>query len=460
MPGRDGVGIHSTAPSSARVLLESLFSAAVRAADAELATRQAVAVLGPVGGPVWVVAVGKAAHAMCAGAAQALRARDLSLAGGAIVAFDPPLDAIPALESLKGEHPVPGEGSRHAAIRLGEVVAGIPTGADVLVLLSGGTTSLIAGPVDAVRFADLQTLFNLLLASGEDIATMNAVRKRVLRWGAGRLAVALSGVRTHCLIVSDVPGNDPAHIGSGPCTPDLLTADGLLTLLAERQLEPVLPSSVRDYLRRVAAGTEAETPKPGDAVFARTTVSVILDNGDALRGAERAATAAAITAVRVEPAALRGDAGAAGAMVAGELVRAREHLRGQSLGTRPRVLAIWGGETTVRLGPSPTAPGGRCQELALACAGALHRAGSAAQGISVLAAGTDGRDGPTDAAGAVIDATTWSRIAERGRDPATDLGTHASYASLDAVGALLRTGLTGTNVNDVVLGLVEGLKGD
>ncbi len=390
--------------------------------------------------------------------------RGLQLAGGAMFAPDHPPIAIPPVESLTGEHPIPGENSRQAATRLGEVVAGIPAGADVLVLLSGGTTSLIAGPVDAVTFDDLRQLFNLLLASGVDITAMNAVRKRVLRWGAGRLAAALGGVRIHCLIVSDVPGNDPAHVGSGPCTPDPLTADAVLRLLAGQQLEPLVPASVRAYLQRVTHGEEPETPKPGDAVFAGTTVSVILDNRDALRGAEQAASEAAseaaITAVRVVPAALRGDAAAAGRMVAGELVRAREELRAQSLGLGPRMVAIWGGETTVRLGPSPAAPGGRCQELALACAGALHGAGSAARGITVLAAGTDGRDGPTDAAGAVIDATTWSLIVERGRDPATDLATHSSYASLDAVGALLRTGLTGTNVNDVVLGLVDARNGD
>jgi glycerate-2-kinase len=129
----------------------------------------------------------------------------------------------------------------------------------------------------------------------------------------------------------------------------------------------------------------------------------------------------------------------------------------QELVNRPREgprCVIWSGETTVSLGDSPE-PGGRCQEFALACAGALERAGPNASGITVLAAGTDGRDGPTDAAGAVVDALTWSAIRHRGVDPAEALRHHASYHALDVADALLKTGATGTNVNDLVIALLN-----
>ena len=116
---------------------------------------------------------------------------------------------------------------------------------------------------------------------------------------------------------------------------------------------------------------------------------------------------------------------------------------------------IWGGETTVRLGPGTESAGGRCQELALAAADALRAEGDRGAGITLLAAGTDGRDGPTDAAGAVVDATTWDAIRAAGRDPAVDLHDHRSYHALDVVGALVRTGPSGTNVGDVVVGIVE-----
>jgi hydroxypyruvate reductase len=116
---------------------------------------------------------------------------------------------------------------------------------------------------------------------------------------------------------------------------------------------------------------------------------------------------------------------------------------------------LWGGETTVRLGPGATGAGGRCQELALAAADALRAEGERGHGITLLAAGTDGRDGPTDAAGAVVDATSWDAIRAAGRDPAEDLTEHRSYAALDRIGALLRTGPSGTNVGDVMVGIVE-----
>jgi glycerate-2-kinase len=196
----------------------------------------------------------------------------------------------------------------------------------------------------------------------------------------------------------------------------------------------------------VAGGRLEETPGPGNARFAATLASIILDRHDALRGVAQALGRDGITA-RVQAAPLAGEAATAGALVARTAVEeARE-------GPGSRCL-VFSGETTVRLGVDP-GRGGRCQELALAAARILDGAGDEAAGITILAAGTDGRDGPTDAAGGVVDRTTWRAIAAAGLNPAAALERHDAFTALDAAGALLRTGPTGTNVNDLVLALID-----
>jgi hydroxypyruvate reductase len=193
----------------------------------------------------------------------------------------------------------------------------------------------------------------------------------------------------------------------------------------------------------------AETPKPGDRAFARVTLELIASNRLALEAAARRAAELGL-APQVAETPLAGEAWATGASVAAVLL--------QNCGPREipqpagfRRCFIWGGETTVTLGESPPGLGGRCQELALSAARALA---GVRQGVALMAAGTDGRDGPTDAAGAIVDGTTWARAAAGGRDPARDLAAHDAYRALDAAGALLKVGLTGTNVMDVVIGLV------
>jgi hydroxypyruvate reductase len=151
---------------------------------------------------------------------------------------------------------------------------------------------------------------------------------------------------------------------------------------------------------------------------------------------------------------LAGEAAEAGRQIAAELLALAE--RGVTLGTDRTQIAVWGGEPVVTIGAGRRGDGGRCQELALACAHSLHEAGDRARGISVLAAGTDGRDGPTDAAGAVIDHQTWARITAAGRNPARDLADHDAYPALQVGDALFITGATGTNVNDLVIAAIGG----
>jgi hydroxypyruvate reductase len=319
----------------------------------------------------------------------------------------------------------------------------VPDDAEVWVLLSGGTSSLIAAPEAGITAAELAALYRLLLHSGLDIRAMNQVRKRFSRWGGGKLARALAPAHVRVYAVSDVIGDDLGAIGSGPCMPDPATALDVRLLLERAGLWRRIPASARRLVISAEGGTAPETPKPGESTFGRVTSEVIASNRLALDAAARRAVDSGVSASVME-APIEGEASAVGEELATALLRA--HSRGDS--ARPNCI-IWGGETTVTLGESPGS-GGRCQELALAAARVLD---GGPDGLALLAAGTDGRDGPTDAAGAIVDSRTWSSIKAGGRDPVGDLARHNAYPALEAAGALLRTGHTGTNVMDVVIGL-------
>ena len=397
---------------------------------------------------------------MSSAAVEWLAAQGRVPAGGVIVA--PPASGTgasppqPSLVLAEGDHPLPGERSLVAAEHVGEIASRVRTGDLALVLLSGGATSLIAAPVAGITPEDLSSAFERLLGSGLPIGEMNLVRKRLSRWGAGRLAVAVAPAAMLVLVVSDVPGDDAATIGSGPCAPDAASADDVLRLLQRQaSLWRGMPEPVRDYLELVARGQLEETPKPGREEFQRVTTRIIANNYVALLAAARRAGELGIQEISVLDEPLAGAAAERGRGIALQLLEVRRTMRrGGSTRGRSTCL-IWGGETTVTLGSGSAGLGGRSQELALAAAGALHAAGPVAEGIALLAAGTDGRDGPTDAAGAVVDHSTWRAILAAGRDPERDLLAHDSYHALDAAGALLRIGDTGTNVMDVVVGLVE-----
>jgi hydroxypyruvate reductase len=327
----------------------------------------------------------------------------------------------------------------------------------VVVLLSGGTSSLVGAPVAGVSEADLDALWRLLLESGLDIHTMNAVRRRFTRWGGGRLAVALAGRSVDVLAISDVPGDDPADIGSGPCAADPLTAADVERLLGAAGLLPRLPPALVALLRDPTPALR--TPGRSHPAIAAVRTRIVASNRDAVRAAAAHARGLGWK-VRAASAPLTGDARAAGARTAAGLL----HTALDGAGVHSETVCIVaGGETTVALGPrgieDDAAPhGGRCQELALAAARVLAGSG-AGPAAALLAAGTDGRDGPTDAAGAVVDGDTWQAIRAAGRDPARDLAMHDSYPALDAAAALLRTGATGTNVMDLVIAARE-VRGD
>ncbi|MGH7519203.1 MAG: DUF4147 domain-containing protein [Gemmatimonadales bacterium] len=427
-----------------RALLEELYAAAVAAAAPGPALDRALSGITPEG-PVRLFALGKASLPMAETAVTALAARGRQPAGGLVV---PPAEGPsphPTLPVVPGDHPEPGAGSRAAAEALARATADTRPGDEAWVLLSGGTTSLLGAPIDGVSAADLATLYALLLGSGLDISAMNRIRKRFSRWGAGRLAAALAPARVRVFVVSDVIGDDLASIGSGPCVPDTTRARDVLCALDSAGLSARVPPTLLALLSDVEAGRAPETPKLHDPAFAKVETRLIASNRLALDAAAARAQALGLSAKIVQPP-LAGEAAAAGRELAAMLL---SYARGSTM--QPRRCVIWGGETTVTLGIDPPGLGGRSQELALAAAGELARGGG--DRVALLAAGTDGRDGPTDAAGAVVDGNTWDAVRRGGRDPVRDLAAHDAYRALEAAGVLLRPGLTGTNVMDVVIGL-------
>jgi glycerate-2-kinase len=392
---------------------------------------------------IWLLALGKAAFPMAEAAVESLRGRGGEPAGGIVVSPSEGKSPHPRLSAFAGDHPEPAGRSFAAAAALGATAAQVAPTDEVWVLLSGGTTSLIGAPEAGITSAELTAIYALLLGSGLDITAMNRIRKRFSRWGGGKLARALAPARVRVYLVSDVIGDDLASIGSGPCVPDPTTAADVHHLLESTGLWHRMPGSAQGLVTSAEAGKTAETPKPGDQAFARVTLELIVSNRLALEAAAKRAAELGLTPVVIETP-IAGEAAAAGASVAVNILNNCP----QSLIPQPTCM-IWGGETTVSLGEA-TGLGGRCQELALAAARVLE---GAPEGTALLAAGTDGRDGPTDAAGAIVDGRTWSAISAAGRDPARDLAGHDAYRALDAAGALVRPGLTGTNVMDIVIGI-------
>ncbi len=433
----------------ARDLLVDLYRAAVAAAapGPALAARLEQLKLER-GRRIWILALGKAALPMATTAVEVLTARRHDLAGGLVIAPEEGHSPHPRVVLVKGDHPEPGAGSYAASQALADAASTVSPADEVWVLLSGGTTSLVGAPEPGLTPTDLTSLYALLLGSGLDITAMNRIRKRFSRWGGGKLARALSPARVRVYIVSDVIGDDLAAIGSGPCVPDPTTAADVRALLESVSLWSKIPEAARRLVIAAQSGKTAETPKPGDQAFARVTLELVASNRLALEAAARRAAELGLAPGVVE-APLAGEAWAAGASVAADLLNNCVQFPIPQPSRASRCL-IWGGETTVSLGDHNTGLGGRSQELALSAARALQ---SGPQGTALLAAGTDGRDGPTDAAGAVVDGSTWAAISARGRDPARDLAAHDAYPALDSVGALLKPGLTGTNVMDIVIGV-------
>ncbi len=398
-----------------RALLLACFEAALAAVDGRTSVSRFLRAE-PIGSAVHLVAIGKAAVPMAQGALDVLGA---GIVDAIIVTKDAAGVPLPWPVREAG-HPVPDLRSLEAGTALRDFVRRLPRNAVVLVLLSGGASALVEQLPDGVSLDDLRRLTDWLLGSGLDIAAMNRIRKRVSRIKGGRLAEMLHPRPVHCLAISDVPGNEPGAIGSGP-------------LVAAAGSEPE-QTALPDFVNRMLAHS-APLPLVGAPCFDAVHFKIIATLEDAKQAAARAARTRGAEA-QVEPKFLEGDAAEAGTRLAQALLK-----------SRGGVVHVWGGETTVRL-PSRPGRGGRNQQLALAAALELqgHR------GAHLLAVGTDGTDGPTADAGALVDGGTVARAAVHGLSAAEALARADAGTFLEASGDLVNTGPTGTNVMDLVLG--------
>jgi len=402
-----------------RQLLAGLFDRALEAVGGRQSVRRALKARS-IDMPVTLIAVGKAAQSMTEGAWDVLGER---IRGGLVISkpghLAPEWLARFSLEGIEGGHPVPTEGSLSAGRRLQEVLeeAGEET---LLFLISGGASSLVEVPVSGLGLSDLARLNEWLLGSGLPIEAMNLVRKSVSLIKGGGLLAALGGRRVRALAISDVPGDDLRVIGSGLLVPEHDLASRLAAL--------DLPDWLHDWTDR-GLMERAGIPARGPEIELVATLDVAKDRAVA------AAEAAGVEA-HLHREFLEGDAAERGRDLANRLIEGQVGLH------------IWGGETTVQLPASP-GRGGRNQHLALAAA--VELAGR--DDCFLLSAGTDGTDGPTEDAGALVDGGTLERGGLEGRDSGSALAAADAGSFLAASSDLLHTGPTGTNVMDLVLGL-------
>jgi len=392
---------------------------------------------------VRIVAFGKAALAM-AKAAQKIVPKKLFRGPGILVTnYENASGAKLAGFTVMGAgHPLPDENGVVAAKAVADYVGESEPGELVLVLISGGGSALLPLPAEGLMLADKIATTNLLLASGADIGEINTVRKHLSRLKGGGLAKLAAPADLHALILSDVLGDDLSTIASGPTVPDATTFADARAILRRRGVWDKVPDAVRRRIEDGIAKRIAETPKRRDPVFARAAATLVGSNAVSL-GAVRDAAKRAGYAVTVYDDRLTGEARKAAAALAASAAKKKSR--------RKRAL-IAGGETTVTL--KGKGRGGRNQEMALAFAIAAEKAKLA--GFAFLSGGTDGRDGPTDAAGGIVDSGTLSRIRKKGGDPAKLLADNDSNRALKLSGDLLRTGATGTNVADLQILLIGG----
>ena len=433
---------------SARRILD----AAIAAGDAGRLTRRALQREGPrlrVGDRVFdlgrvrrvvVVGTGKASGTMAEAAEAAL---DGAPVEGLVAVKERRGPGARRVRVVESGHPIPdarGEAAAEEILRLAR-----DAGPDdlVLCLISGGGSALTPSPVPGVSLAEKQAVTRLLLECGATINELNAVRKHLSRLKGGQLARAAHPAPVVALLLSDVIGDPLDVIASGPTAPDPTTFDDALAILDRFGLRVRLPPTVRAHLEAGARGEMADTPKPGDPALAGVTNVVIGNNGLVVEAAAEEARRLGLAPCLLTRR-LQGEAREVAQVFAAVL---DEIARSGSPVGRPACL-IAGGETTVTIRGHGT--GGRCQEFALALVPEL----AAMRDVVVLAAGTDGSDGPTAAAGAVVDPTTFDRARGKSIDARRALAENDSYRVFAALDDLVVTGPTGSNLMDVYLGLV------
>lgn len=411
----------------ARDALRRLLDAAIRSAD----PRAILAHHLPErpSGRVVVVGAGKSAAVMAAAVDEAWP--DLPVTGLVVTRYG---HAVPTArtEVVEASHPVPDAAGERAAARILQLVGGLTADDLVLALISGGGSALMPLAAPGLTLADKQAVNRALLACGATINEMNVVRRHLSAVKGGRLAAAAHPARVVTLAISDVPGDDPAAIASGPTVPDPSSFADARAIVARYGIE--LPGAVRAHLEEAAE----ETPKPGDPRLSRAEYRMIATPLMALRAAAREAEALGLTPLILGDA-LEGEAREAGTLLAGIARSVAAH----GLPARAPAVLLSGGETTVTLGGASGA-GGRNGECLLGLAASL----AGHPGIWAIMADTDGIDGSESNAGAIAAPDTLARARAGGLDPLASLAAHRSHDVFSALGDLVVTGPTLTNVND------------
>ena len=412
----------------ARVALRALFDTAVASADPRVVLAPHLPAK-PKSGRCIVVGGGKSAAVMAAALEEAWP--DVSLQGTVVTRYG---HAVPTrhIEVIEASHPVPDSNSERGAIVLLDRVKNLSKDDLVLALISGGASALLAAPVLGLTLADKQVINRALLECGANIMEMNAVRKHLSAIKGGRLAAAAAPARVVTLAISDVPGDDPAVIGSGPTVPDASTFMEARALVARYGI--TLPPAVAARL----AQDQDETPKPGS--LGNVEFRMIATPMMALTAMAEKARAFGLTPLILGDA-LEGEAIQMGTVMAGIARSVRRH--GQPL--QPPAVLLSGGETTVTMSGKAAGKGGRNTTFLLGLAIALN----GAPGIWGTAGDTDGIDGMDEIAGALLTPDTLARARMLGIDARTMLAAHDSHGFFGAVGDLIVTGPTLTNVNDV-----------
>lgn len=410
-----------------RALFGGLFTAAVAAADPERVIRDFLPQKPK--GRTLVIGAGKASAQM---ATAFEKAWDAPLEGLVVTRYGyaAPCERIEVVEAA---HPVPDEAGLVASRRLLESVEGLTSDDLVVALISGGGSALLPSPPDGMSLADEIAVNEALLASGAPISAMNTLRKHLSTIKGGRLALAAHPAKVVSLIVSDIPGDNPAFVASGPTVPDRAGREEALAIVRDYGLK--LPDAALRHLQSEAA----EAPSPDDPAFAGNEVHVIASAARSLEAAAEEARRCGIEAVILSDA-IEGEA----RDVAGMHAAIAREIAARDRPFRKPVLLLSGGETTVTI-RGKGGKGGRNSEFLLALALAIE----GVEGVHAFAADTDGIDGSEDNAGAFADFTSAARIRAAGIDPKQALGRNDAWTAFDAVGDLFAPGPTGTNVNDL-----------
>jgi hydroxypyruvate reductase len=378
-------------------------------------------------GRVLVISAGKAAHAMVNSLEMQAGSRFEGIVAGSV----DPVSQLRGFRYFRGGHPAPNHESIHAGEAMLKSLAALNASSLVIFMLSGGGSSIVEKPIDdEISLEDLVDTYRALVLSGAPIAEVNAVRKHLSAVKGGRLAVAASGAQQVSLLVSDVPDNTPDALASGPTMPDSTSVADCYAIVEKYGMLEKFPKSVRELFERHALD---ETPKSDNLAFHRSRWWTLLSNAWLLDAAEAEARRHGFS-VEVDNSCDNWDY----ARAADYLLERLRQMRRKS----ERACLISGGEVTVKVEGGGT--GGRNQQFALACAARI-----AGEAITVLSAGTDGIDGNSPAAGAIVDGSTLERAGFRGLDPVASLSSFNAFPFFQSLGDAVITGPTGNNLRDL-----------